>query len=71
MKIFFRNYQKKRGFGLIHLIPLQIYIVRYIVRYLSSPFPDAFVIVPDNVKIRIWSIKLCEKKSQMENLKSH
>ena len=33
-----------------------------VVRSCSRPFPGAFVIDPDNVKIRIWSMKFCETK---------
>ncbi len=39
-----------------------------VVRSCSRPFPGAFVIDPDNVKIRIWSMKLCEKKISDEEL---
>ena len=34
-----------------------------VVRSCSRPFPGAYVIDPDNVKIRIWSMKLFEKKT--------
>ena len=40
-----------------------------IVRSCSHPFPGAFVIDPDNLKIRIWSMKLCKNKFSEEELK--
>ena len=40
-----------------------------IVRSCSHPFPGAFVLDPDNLKIRIWSMKLCEDKFSDKELK--
>ena len=40
-----------------------------IVRSCSNPFPGAFVIDPNNVKIRIWSMELCENKFANKELK--
>ena len=41
-----------------------------VVRSCSRPFPGAFVIADDNVKIKIWSMKLCEDKLHDEELNS-
>ena len=40
-----------------------------VVRSCSHPFPGAFVIDSNNVKIRIWSMKLCRNKCSDEELK--
>ena len=40
-----------------------------VVRSCSRPFPGAFVIDQNNVKIRIWSMKLCEKKISDKKIK--
>ena len=39
-----------------------------VVRSCSHPFPGAFIINPNNVKIRIWSMKLIEKNNFDEEL---